>query len=66
MAAGHARLTEAQLLLRDAGDPPLASALAKEILDALHDLQAPAVLDQLKVSSGHPAAEAQQHQSVWA
>ena len=49
VAAGHARLTDAKLLLRDAGDPPLASSLAKEITDALHDLQAPAVLDQLKV-----------------
>ena len=27
----------------------MASSLAKEITDALHDLQAPAVLDQLKV-----------------
>ena len=47
-AVGHARLTDAKLLLRDAGNPPLASSLSKEIEDALHDLQAPTVLDQLQ------------------
>ena len=60
IAAGHARLMDAKLLLRDAGDPPLASSLAKEITDALHDLQAPAVLDQLKV--GPKMAEMAEHQ----
>ena len=61
VAVGHARLTDAKLLLRDAGAPPLASALAKEINDALHDLQAPAVLDQLKAR----LAECSQCHTYW-
>ena len=48
MADCQARFTDAKLLLRDAGSPPLASSLSKEIEDALHDLQAPTVLDQLQ------------------
>ena len=57
---GHARLTDAKLLLRDAGSPPLASSLAKEIEDALHDLQAPTVLDQLQVHFGSLGDDAAQ------
>ena len=50
VVAGCGHLKDARACLKQAGLPRLAPELIGEIEDALHDLQAPALLVQLKVS----------------
>lgn len=49
VVSGCGHLSDSQACLKQAGLPRLAPELSKEIDDALHDLQAPALLEQLKV-----------------
>ncbi|KAK9815023.1 hypothetical protein WJX73_005105 [Symbiochloris irregularis] len=58
IVAGCSHLAEAGKCLKQGGAPPLAAELVREIEDALHDLQAPALLEQLKMPPSASTANA--------